>query len=154
MCTLCPALADHSASGLASTLLFNKAGRQLLREALALRLGVRLDDPTLPADKSQVELELDSELEPDLSSIGRRTDARRGCVICKNVNNDAWHATDAGLVCHSCLACKRWWHLGCLSASADERDTTELADPNGLGRTLRGLRRGVYRRHGPTGARQ
>ena len=29
------------------------------------------------------------------------------------------------------LASARWWHLGCLSASADERDTTELADPNG-----------------------
>ena len=57
------------------------------------------------------------------------TDRRPLCNL--YVNNDAWDDTDAGLrlVCHtgSCLACKRWWHLECLSA--DERDTTELADP-------------------------
>ena len=65
--------------------------------------------------------------EPADNSIGRQTDAR--CVICSNVTNDAWEDTDVGLVCHNCLACKRWWHLECLSA--EERDTTELDDPNG-----------------------
>ena len=103
--TLEPSLVDHS--GLASTLLSNVAGRGLLRRTL------ELDTLTLPA--------------PADNSIGRQTDAR--CVICKNVNADAWEATDTGLVCHNCLACKRWWHLECIPL--EERDTSELADPNG-----------------------
>jgi hypothetical protein len=40
-----------------------------------------------------------------------------------------WDATDPGLVCHNCLACKQWWHLECLPE--EERETTELADPIG-----------------------
>jgi hypothetical protein len=44
-------------------------------------------------------------------------------------HNDAWDATDPGLVCRNCLACKQWWHLGCLPE--EEKETTELADPNG-----------------------
>ena len=78
-----PSLVDHS--GLASTLLSNEAGRGLLRKAL------ELDALTLPA--------------PADNGIGRQTDAR--CVICNNVDNDAWEDTDVGLVCHNCLACKR-----------------------------------------------
>ena len=104
-----PSLADHS--GLASTLLSNTAGRRLLRAALDLDA-------------------LSTSPEPADNSIGRQTDAR--CVICHNVtsdSSDAWEDADVGLVCHSCLACKRWWHLECLSA--EERDTTELDDPNG-----------------------
>ena len=100
-----PTLTDPS--GLASTLLSNSAGRTLLRAAL------NLDALTLP--------------EPADNSIGRQTDAR--CAIGKNVDNDAWHATDPGLACHNCLACKQWWLPECLPA--EERDTTKLADPNG-----------------------
>jgi hypothetical protein len=100
-----PTLADHS--GLSGVLLSNMAGRRLLRQALDLDA---LTPPT-PAD----------------NSIGRHNDAR--CAICKNVDNDAWEDTDPGLVCHNCLACKQWWHLGCLPE--EEKDTTELADPIG-----------------------
>jgi hypothetical protein len=100
-----PTLTDHS--GLSSILLPNTDGRRLLRQALDL------DGLTFP--------------EPADNSIGRHTDAR--CAVCKNVDNDAWHATDPGLVCHNCLACKQWWHLECLPG--EEKETTELADPNG-----------------------
>jgi hypothetical protein len=103
--TLEPTLADHS--GLSGVLLSNTAGRRLLRRALDL------DAQTLPA--------------PADNSIGRHNDAR--CAICKNVDNDAWDATDPGLVCHNCLACKQWWHLECLPL--EERENTELADPIG-----------------------
>jgi hypothetical protein len=68
-----------------------------------------------------------STAEPADNSIGRHSDAC--CAICKNVDNDAWDATDPGLVCHNCLACKQWWHLEC--QPEDERETTELADPMG-----------------------
>ncbi len=102
-----PTLTDHS--GLSGVLLSNMDGRRLLRQALDL------DALTLP--------------EPADNSIGRHNDAR--CAICKNVDNDAWDATDSdpGLVCHNCLACKQWWHLECLPE--EEKETTELADPNG-----------------------
>jgi hypothetical protein len=100
-----PTLTDHS--GLSGVLLSNTAGRGLLRRALGL------DSLTLPA--------------PADNSIGRHNDAR--CAICQNVDNDAWDATDPGLVCHNCLACKQWWHLECLPEA--EKETTELADPNG-----------------------
>ena len=100
-----PTLTDHS--GLSSVLLSNTAGRTLLRQALDL------DDLTFPA--------------PADNSTGRHTDAR--CVVCTDVNNDAWFDEDTGIVCHGCLACKTWWHLECLSA--EERETTELAEPNG-----------------------
>jgi hypothetical protein len=102
-----PTLADHS--GLSSVLLSNTDGRTLLRQALDL------DALTFP--------------EPADNSIGRKTDAR--CIICKNVNNDAWHATDTGIVCHGCLACKRWWTWNATFLSPEESDTTELAEPNG-----------------------
>jgi hypothetical protein len=95
--TLEPTLTDHS--GLSSILLSNTDGRRLLRQALDL------DALTFP--------------EPADNSIGRHTDAR--CAICKNVDNDAWHATDPGLVCHNCLACKQWWHLECLPGEERER---------------------------------
>ena len=39
-----------------------------------------------------------------------------------NVDDDAWDATDPGLVCHNCLACRQWWHLECLPE--EERETT------------------------------
>ena len=84
-----PTLADHS--GLSSTLLSITAGRTLLRQA------IDLDALTFP--------------EPADNSIGRQTDAR--CVICKNVKNDAWHATDTGIVCHGCLACRCHVWCGC-----------------------------------------
>jgi hypothetical protein len=100
-----PTLTDHS--GLSGVLLSNTAGRRLLRRAL------ELDALTLPA--------------PADNSIGRHNDAR--CAICQNVDNDAWEATDPGLVCHNCLACKQWWHLECLPEEV--RETTELADPIG-----------------------
>ena len=100
-----PTLTDHS--GLSGVLLSNMDGRRLLRQALDL------DALTLPA--------------PADNSIGRHNDAR--CAICKNVDNDAWEATDPGLVCHNCLACKQWWHLECLPE--EEKETTELADPIG-----------------------
>jgi hypothetical protein len=103
--TLEPTLTDHS--GLSGVLLSNIAGRRPLRQALDL------DACTLPA--------------PADNSIGRHNDAR--CAICKNVDNDAWDATDPGLVCHNCLACKQWWHLECLPE--EERETTELAGPIG-----------------------
>ncbi len=69
-----PTLADHS--GLSSVLLSNKDGRTLLRQALDL------GSLTFP--------------DPADNSIGRYTDTR--CAICKNVDHDAWHATDPGLV--------------------------------------------------------
>ncbi len=78
-----------------------------------------MDTRTLPAPADNL----------NLNSIasGRHNDAR--CAICKNVDNDAWDATDPGLVCHNCLACKQWWHLECLPE--EEKETTELADPIG-----------------------
>ena len=100
-----PTLVDHS--GHASTLLMNEAGRGLLRKAL------ELDSISLP--------------EPADNSIGRQADAR--CTLCNKTDNDAWYDTDEGLHLYVCLACKRWWHLECLSA--EDRDTTELADTNG-----------------------
>ena len=112
-----PTLTDHS--GLSGVLLSNMDGRRLLRQALDL------DALTLPA--------------PADNSIGRHNDAR--CAICKNVDNDAWEATDPGLVCHNCLACKQWWHLECLPE--EEKETTELADP--IGRCAANLRK-VHRR--------
>ena len=103
-----PTLTDHSGlSGVQEVLLSNTAGRRLLRQAF------ELDALPLP--------------EPADNSIGRHNDAR--CAICKNVDNDAWDATDPGLVCQNCLACKQWWHLECLPEA--EKETTELADPNG-----------------------
>jgi hypothetical protein len=109
--TLEPTLTDHS--GLSGVLVSNMAGRpgRLLRQALDL------DARTLPAPADNVQ-----HWPPQ-----RLIDAR--CAICKNVDNDAWDATDPGLVCHNCLACKQWWHLECLPA--EERETTELADPIG-----------------------
>jgi hypothetical protein len=81
-----PTLTDHSGLSGRGVLLSNMAGRRLLRQAL------ELDALALPV--------------PADNSIGRHNDAR--CAICKNVDNDAWDATDpaSGLVCHNCLACK------------------------------------------------
>jgi len=100
-----PTLVDHS--GHASTLLMTDDGRRLLRQAL------KLDSISFP--------------EPADNSIGRQADAC--CAICNATDNDKWYDNDEGLHLFGCLACKKWWHLECLSA--DDQDTTELAEPNG-----------------------
>ena len=54
---------------------------------------------------------------PLTKSIGRQSDAR--CVVCKNVDSDAWEPLDSGLALHVCLACKTCWHLECLPEDED-----------------------------------